>query len=182
MKVSAKELADFKSQLALVDIERPAIGEDKLYGFIVGFSEDLVLVREVDYILIAGLKLVRRIDITAVTEGETNVFQRSLIEAEGFLSDDVLKFQGPVHSYDGWLACFPKDQIFIIENELAEETEFYIGKIISADVDQVLLHNFNGAARWDEKIDEIPTNRITSAQTDSSYTNYYQRHFQRQEG
>lgn len=180
MKVSSKELADFKSRLALVDIERNAIDDVKLYGFVLGYSDELILIREVDDFIVNGLRLIRRRDITKLSEGETGIFQRSLIEAEGNLQSDRLKFQGPLHSFEGWLSSFSEDDILIVEDETVEG-EFYIGKVISANAEQVLIHNFDGAARWDDEISEVPTDRITMAQADGSYTNHYQRHYQREE-
>jgi hypothetical protein len=75
--------ANFARDRELVSIRRDDINANSIQGFILGFSDELVLIQYVYDFRLDGLMVLRAADITEVTCNATDELQKKLLIAEG---------------------------------------------------------------------------------------------------
>jgi len=180
MKRLPPQFKEFRKHRDLVSIRRAGVDDHSIQGFILDFSDDLVLLHHVYDFHSDGLLLLRCADITSCEAGATNRFQRDLLRTEGILDQVDFHYRAPIRSYSSFLHSLPAWEIVIVEDELSSEPEFLIGTVHSVDDWSASIRFFSGAAVWDDEPREIPIERISSCQVRTNYTAFYTRHFQRQ--
>ncbi|TLD72773.1 hypothetical protein FEM03_01485 [Phragmitibacter flavus] len=179
MKANSQNLKVFRNDRALVSIRRDECDDRKLQGFIVDFSESLILLQYVYDFRVDGRLLLRIEDITDMESTETDQFQKQLLLEEGDFEKIDFSRKQPISSYDAYLLSLPRNEIVILEDELAEDPEFLIGTLMFADDQIATVRFFNGAAKWKDQPSDIEIKRITCCQTRNNYINYYANHFAR---
>lgn len=177
MSLSVRSLQKSFADRALISLRREEIESHALHGFVLGYSEDLVLLQRVYDFYLDGWMLLRRRDITSLKAGETDRFQRELLSTEKLLDGVDFDFRGPLDSYESFLASRPAEELVIVEDEPAEV--FLIGRRAEVGEGEVAIRTFDGAARWKDSPERIDTARITSCQVGSNYLQFYHRHFER---
>jgi hypothetical protein len=163
-----------------VSILRDELDSSSIDGFVLGYSDDLLLIQNVYDFRLDGLKVIRIADITAIESGATREFQKKLLVTEGLFQQ--IDFESP-HDLRDWsdiLTQFSLSRsLVILENEQQDDSIFLIGKIQKIGESGVSLRSFSGVGEWDEYPTLLPFSIITACSVDTNYSNVYQRHFER---
>ena len=144
------------------------------------FSETLVVLQYVYDFQLDGLMVLRTADITGVESTKTDQFQRDLLDHEGLLEHVPFGAPFDLHDWRSVIRQFARGHDFmIVECETSEEPDFLIGRALEMDDDTVCFAYFSGIGVWAAAPDEIEFSDITSCQVDTTYLNFYRRHFER---
>ncbi len=171
---------NFARNRELVSIRRDDIDVNSIQGFILGFSDELLLLQYVYDFRLDGLVALRTADITKVTCNATDEFQKNLLITEGLFQQVPFGASFDLRDWKAVITQFSQQYRFIIlEDERPEAQVFLIGEIEKITNAIVSLRYFTGAGNWDEKPTKLPFKSITSCQVDTNYINVYQRHFER---
>jgi hypothetical protein len=173
-------LLDHQRQQSLVSFRRAAIDEFTMQGFVIGVSDQLLLLQYIYDFHLDGLMILRTGDISEVVRTKTDEFQEQLLEAEGLRSRVPFDYRIDLSSWPAAITGLCKDYpLLILERELLEEPDLAIGRILAVDDEEVSLRYFTGAANWLDEPDRLRTADITCCQAGTNYINVYQRHFAR---
>jgi hypothetical protein len=174
------ELRQLKSRKCLVSIAREDIDKNKIQGFLLAYSDALVLIQYVYDFNLDGLMVLRRSDITKITSRKTDTFQTDLIKKEGIFERVEFKSK---YDVSDWPAVFntlgKKHKYVIIEDEKDEYPIFLLGLFEKIDEDSVYLKCFSGAANWDDELSAMSFDDISSFQVQNNYIKMYERHYER---
>ena len=179
MCISNSQLDEHILKRDLIAVSRQSLESNKLQGFPLAYSPDLLLVRYVYDFHLDGLLLIRRKDISYVHCRETDRFQRKLLETENRIKRGLFRRDYSVESFTSFLQRINHKQIVVRENETPGVDDFFIGRHINSDKDTVTIHEFSGAGNWERDMTKIPIDTITCCQIETNYINFYSRHFDR---
>lgn len=170
----------FQADRSLVALRRVEVDDKKIQGFVLGSSEQLVLLQYVYDFNLDGLMILRTSDISEVECSRTEVFQQQRLADEGLLSKVPF---GYALNLDSWRTAIRgllgAHSIFILECECLADPDFAIGRILEVGEEQVSLKYFTGAGNWEEDPVQFNYSDITSCQAGTNYANVYQRYFER---
>ena len=175
-----RKLKQFEADGSLISLRREAIDSNKIQGFVLGSSDQLVLLQYIYDFNLDGLMILRTSDISKIVRSKTEEFQEQLLVEEGLFSAvpfgynvDLTNWRSAVNDLRG------EHSIFILECELLDDPDFAIGRILDVGDEQVCVNYFTGAANWLEERVPLKYNDITSCQVATNYANVYQRYFER---
>lgn len=173
-------LSKLKTERTLISIKRNKIDDLSIHGFLLDYSEELILIAyEYDFIL-DGLMVLRCSDITEIKTNKTDLLQTEILKEEGLYSKVDFDIACELKGWGGVLSTLGKRHRFVsIEDENNECPLFYIGEIVKIGNDSVSIMEFSGAANWDEDASEIYYEDISCMQFGNNYTNMYERYFER---
>src|ERR1700712_3348143 len=173
--------AKHQEERNLVSVSRDAIEDNSIQGFVLAFSDTLVVLQYVYDFQLDGLLVLRVADITGVDSTMTDQFQRRLLAEEGLL--DHIPF-GKTFDLRDWRSAITQlsreHDFMILECETSEEPDFVIGRALETDDDTVCFAYFSGVGAWAAAPDEIEFTDLTSCQVATAYLNFYRPHFERQ--
>jgi hypothetical protein len=179
MTISTKALRAHIKRRDLISLRRTKIDDQSIQGFVLDCSEWLILLQYVYDFHLDGFMVLRRPDITELKTKATDRFQRQLLLSEGVLDQVEFSFRAPIQSFDSFLASRASDEIVIVEDEVSKPDRFLIGTVSHLDGGIATIRHFTGVARLVEPPENIPINQITSCQTRTNYSRFYERHFER---
>lgn len=182
MSIASKSLSSHIKHRDLVSIRRANIDGFSIQGFLLDFSDTLILLQYVYDFRLDGYMVLRRRDISKLNASATDRFQKALLRAEGILDEIDFSFRAPIQSFDAFLVSRPSEEIAIIEDEIHKSAKFLIGTVARVDEGVVWVNHFSGVARLAKPLEKIRIDRITSCQIRTNYTLFYQRHFERSAG
>lgn len=172
-----EDIARFEKERCLVSIRRSEIDSAKIQGFILEYSEDLLLLQYISDFRIDGLLVLRVSDITEILCDKTNRLQMKILINEGIFEKVDFKTN---YNLSGWSSVFsgiaPEFELITIEDE--PYSIIMIGKLEQVKEESVVIHEFTGAARWLEDMSEMYFEDISSFQVGNHYAAMYQRYFQ----
>jgi hypothetical protein len=175
-----EDLHRFRDERSLVALRRADVDENKIQGFVLAVSAELVLIQYVYDFNLDGLMVLRTEDISEVERSKTEEFQQSLLEAEGLLPRVPFGYAFDLTDWRSAIAGLSNDYpLLILESELLEDPDFAIGRVLEVGADEVTLRYFTGAASWLEAPVRLRYQDITCCQANTNYTNVYQRYFER---
>jgi hypothetical protein len=178
--VPMNRLANFARDRKFVSIRRDNIDAHPIHGFILGFSDKLVLIQHVYDFVLDGLVVLRTADITGIKCDTTNKLQKKLLIAEGIFQKIPFESTFDLCNWKSIMSMFSQRyRLIIIEDERPEEQVFLIGKIEKITKNNVCLRYFSGTGKWDKKPTKQAFSNITSCKVDANYINVYQRYFER---
>ena len=153
--------------------ERLKIDPNRLYGVVVGESDELLLLQHAFDFEFDGYIAIRRRDITKSYSDESNAYGESLMKKEGLWKRPTKASRSlPLTDWQTMLTALI-DKPVIIENE--RKGDFFIGPVIECDARSVAIHHFDGCGQW-EKIERLAFRSITSVQFGSRYITVHSRH------
>ena len=174
------QLAQHQQQRNLVSIYRSGIDALSVEAFVLGVSDELVLLQYVYDFHLDGLMILRIADLTAVECSETCKFQRELLVQEGLMQQ--VPFD-TVFDLRNWHTLLPQlaatYSLMILECEKLEEPDFVIGRVDQVTPEEVDFDYFSGTGSWGESLTTLALADITSCQVETNYIKAYQRHFER---
>ena len=179
MALSDRQLDEHISQRDLIAISRANFDSNKMQGFPLAYSKQLLLLRYVHDFYLDGLLLVRRSDITDSYCRQTDKFQRKLLDTEHKLKKGVFRNDHVIEDFTSFIEGLGSKIIVIIENESQNDSQFYIGLVASVDTESAHIQEFSGAGNWEHNATCISIDEITCCQIETNYINFYSRHFAR---
>lgn len=164
----------------LISIERENIDANKIQGFLLGDSDEYVLIRYVYDFNFDGLMVLRKKDISSIETSETDEFQTQLLKDEGMYEKIDFNSEYDMTSLRSLIVSLAKEyEYFIVEAEDRDEPEFTIGRIEEIGRQSIFIKYFSGIGRWIDELVEVNYSDITSLQVGSNYLNVYERYFRR---
>lgn len=179
MAILDKQLLRHTQSRDLVSIRRSEIDDHSIQAFILDYSDSLLLLQYVYDFNLDGYMILRRSDITELRQSKTDAFQKKLLITEGLFEKVDFSFRISLSSYNALLVSLLSDEIVIVETELSNPADFFIGRILEANDTEAKIQYFTGIGRVLRPASSIPIADITSCQLSSNYINVYKRHFQR---
>jgi hypothetical protein len=174
------ELDHHRKERNLVSVERGALDERSIQGYVLACSSQLVVLQYVYDFNLDGLMVLRAGDITEVRCSETDIFQKGLLSKEGL--EDKVPFDA-AFSIQDWqsllLQLAREHRLMILECEAGAEKTFLIGRLVLATATEAQVHHFTGTGRWEEEPTSLPIESLTCCQVANNYLNFYARHFAR---
>ncbi len=173
-------LSNYISDNALVSIKRQSLAPETLQAFLVSYTRQLLCMRYIRDFLDDGYLILRRSDVSAVECRATDRFQRRLIADAGQLPDRTKWDAFRLDSIPNLLASLDETEIVIVECESLDGDVFTIGRFAGMDDDGfIAIHEFSGAANWDDNLTTLDIDDVTCVQLRSNYILPYQHYFDR---
>lgn len=175
-------IAQYIQDSSLINIRREKIAHRSLQAFPIAFSQEILCVYYVCDFRLDGILFLRRSDISSIDSRATDRFQRSLMKDAGLLLKPEAGEEFRLESFTSVLESISKTEIVIVECESREEEEnfFTIGRYAGFDTyDHVAMHEFSGAANWDDDLTKHALEDITCVQLRNNYIMFYQQYFDR---
>jgi hypothetical protein len=175
--MNLRRIENYRSNHTLVEITRDKVDTNKIHGFILGYSKELLLLQSIFDFRLDDYSIININDISKIGSGATSRFQQRILEKDG----DLIKIKTPVGiQLMNWNTAIQsvgkKQSIFILEVEGPQFNQFLIGRVIELKADYVLFHHFDGAGKWNKKYSKMKYSDITRLQFNSYYVKKYLRH------
>lgn len=175
------EFRRFEQQRSLITIRREGVDGNKIQGFVLGSSDQLVLLQYVYDFNLDGLMVLRTADISEVYRNETDEFQEKLLADEGLLPRVPFEEAVDLSSWSSAIADLSRKHAFLIlECELLDDPDFAVGQVVEIGTADVAIRYFTGTARWLNEPVRLAYDDITACQANTNYVNVYKRYFARQ--
>ncbi len=156
-------LSEFVRERKLVSIRRGNIDENTIQGFVLSFSDQLVLIQYVFDFILDGLMVIRRADITEIKCNATDEFQKNLLVAEQLFQKVPFAESFDLHDWKSIINQLSKQhELIILEDERPDEAVFLIGKVQKITNSSLSMKYFSGAGNWDEKPSKISFANISA--------------------
>lgn len=140
-------------------------------GYIVDFSNDFVLFKEVDDFFVRGFLVFPIHQVSKIRRNKNDVFFDKICKLEG-IKDSIKK---PNIELNNWESIFNSIHKLgfnvIIINEISEQDSFDIGPILKVTSNKVVINYFDATGKFDEDFTEIQYSDITHIDFDDIYTN-----------
>jgi len=179
MSVSRDYIDRLIADRTLISVRRRRIDKAWLQAFPLAVSQRLVLIQYVCDFHIDGFMLLRLRDISDWKIGDTNIFQRQLLQEEGVFDQVQFDFRAPIESFPDFLRSLSPTELVIVESERTDPPEMQIGTVASADSSTVAINYNTGIESREDTPRQMAVRDITSCQIRTNYICYYQRHFDR---
>ncbi|NHZ92069.1 hypothetical protein F2P45_24125 [Massilia sp. CCM 8733] len=174
------ELVQHQKERNLVSVSRSGIDNYSIEAFVLGVSDELVLLQYVYDFNLDGLMVLRIADITEVRCSDTCKFQRELLEHEGLIQQIPFDMSLDLRNWKTLLAqlstMYP---LMILECEKLDDPDYIIGQVEEVRTTAVAMQWFSGTGRWDDELASLALEDITSCQVGTNYISFYQRYFER---
>ena len=172
-------LETYLKNQSLVSVYRDGLDSNRIQGFILGYSEDLIFLHYVYDFRLDGLMVLRRSEISEIELSKTDKFQKELLIKEGVFSKVDFSLKYPLTSWHDFIKyASSKHRYFVFEEELLEEPSFVIGKVESINSEKLHVKYFTGIARWEDELSVVDLSELTSCQISNNYLNVYERYFE----
>lgn len=172
MKHTDEQLAILEkalSEKALCAVNRDLIDYLSIYGYPISVTKNLVALRFVYDFVPDGIKIIRTQDITEAFCGEAEAFCDRIVKAE----NTALNLEAPalnLHSMKTLCADLQKSgQVVHVDCEGYEESQFYVGKIVSVSEKAAEVLCFDGLGIWEKKATTVDYKKITCITVGSRY-------------
>ncbi|MCL2076548.1 MAG: hypothetical protein FWH15_08985 [Betaproteobacteria bacterium] len=162
------QFAEFACEQKLVTIYRDDIDPNSIQGFVLGYSNDLVLIQDASDFQLDGLMVLRTADITDIRCNTTDEFYKQLL-----IDEQLFQKVSFGSSFDR------QYRLMILEDESAEPQQFLIGTVEKITTQSVWLLYFSSVGIWDHKPTRLLFRDITKCEVATNYLNVYERHFDR---
>jgi hypothetical protein len=176
MSVSRDYIDRLIADRTLVSIRRRRTDDHSIQAFPLAVSKRLLLVQYIYDFHIDGFMILQLRDISNLKIGDTNVFQRRLLQEEGVFDQVQFDFTAPIESFPEFLLSLPPTELVIVESERTSPPEMHIGTVASAASRTVAINYITGIARREETPRQMLVRDITSCQIRTNYLSFYQRH------
>ena len=165
----------------LVSISREKFDENTIHGFVLGESENLLLINYVYDFNLDGFMVLRKEDISLLETSKTDIFQTELLKSEGVYEKVNFDSKYNLSSWKEFIESVVIDhKYFIIEEEVYEEPIFTIGTIDQVRKKSLTMKCFSGTGNWVDEPEKIKYADITKLLIGNNYINVYERYFSKQ--
>ena len=174
------ELWKFANSGKMVCIERDYPSDPRHCGFIQGIGETLLLFSVFHDFYPEGLIVLHISDVRKVTRNDRERLWERILASEGLMDTSTDPPEVSLRDIPSLLySLAERAHNIIIECESIqsdEDSDFYIGKIISLGEHAVAFLGFDSFGKWDENPSEIPYHSITKVEFDTPYVNIFSKY------
>lgn len=140
-------------------------------GYIVDFSNDFILFKEVDDFFVRGFLVFPVHQVSKIRRNKKDIFFDKICRLEG-IKDSIKK---PDIELKNWESIFNSIKKLgfnvVIINEISDQDTFDIGPILKVTNDEVTINYFDATGKFDDDLTEIQFSDITHIDFDDKYTN-----------
>jgi hypothetical protein len=152
-------------------------GESSINGFVLGYSEELVLVQTITDFRNDGFCLVRRSDVTDLRCQEFEVHYQQILEKEGVVPLEGPGFDLDLSSVTGALASLRvAGEWVIIEREIPGDDYFLIGPLVRVGARTASVHHFDALGQFESTPTLVRLETLTKVVFGSDYLRVWKRH------
>ena len=165
-----------------VRVDRRLDAYGRMGGFVLGLSDELVLLHEIHEFQPDGCRVFRLRDISGVRSGRFERASEQVIEGVGALDRFGIATMPPLQDMRALLLHLHEQRIpAIVEREPLEgespwRERFLIGYVTRVGKKRCRIHHFDALGRWKKKPKRIKIKHITCVQLESPYTEAWIRH------
>jgi hypothetical protein len=182
MSISHRRLRESLEPLAgslkKIRLSRQTPCAPSLNGYVLGMSDQWLLLWQFHDFYPDGFTIVRMDGITSYRCGEYEEFWTNMLRQEN-VATELPSMAIDLSSTKSVLRDLQKtDQNFIVESEAPDKDieDFYLGRATRIQNTQVKFASFDALGQWDTKLQTIEFGEITRLQFDTPYTNCFSRY------
>ena len=150
---------------------------EKSNGFIVDYSENYVLLQQMNDFEVDGFEIFPIKSISKILYNDNDKYFEKILHLEGIINEIENKHKIDLLSWKTILASIKKiGHNVIIENENPEDESFDIGPIIKLTKSSVYIRYFNAKGILDKELTKIDWNLITIVKFDTKYLKIFSRY------
>ena len=174
------ELVGAKENRLLVTVGRENLVDTVIQGFVLGFSEQLILLQGVRDFRLEGHYVLKRKDVTMLKTTPSDYCHHAIMEADG--SVDLVDFDPwmPLGNWRDYLCSLDKKVLVILEGEKDGEEIYFIGRLDEVREDSVKGTYFSETGSWEDAPWGVGMEYLHSVQTGTSYLQGFARFFDRE--
>lgn len=163
---------------AFLYLEREDLpGESSVHGFLLDFSDELLLVQTITDFRRDGCCLLRRRDLTDIRCQEYEAHYQQMLEWEGVYPERDLGFSLDLTNWKSALGDLALAGRWVIaEREVPGDDFFLIGPLVRAGDKTASIHHFDALGKWDNTPVLFRHAKLTKVVFDSEYLAVWQRH------
>ena len=162
----------------LLSVRRSGIDENRVQGFLLGYSRNLVLIHYVYDFRLDGLMIFNRNDITFIASDKTDLFQTEILKDAGIFGEVDFNIECDLSNWQSALSSMRNLKRFlVVEDEKSDYPLLYIGEVIRIDKDHIDIMEFSGAGNWDKEASTVYFEDISCVQIGNNYANVYEDYF-----
>lgn len=164
-----------------VRVDRRLESGGRMYGVVLGLSDELVLLHEIHEFKPDGCRVFRLKDVEHVRSGKYERATERIVANEGTLDQLVISSVPPLDDVRTLLRhlCEQKISAIVEREPLDGESpfveRFLIGYVTRVGKKRCQVHHFDALGRWRKKPRRIRIKRITCVQLESPYTDAWLR-------
>lgn len=174
-----RELRRYQKSRHLVRVRRQGPGRDYTDGFVLGLSDELVVMASVIDFQADGLEIFPLDRVTKIESSARDVFWQTILEREGTVPAGGVPPRLQIGDYRALLGALVKWGRAIGVSYLDEdgETDYYAAGVArEAGETELGLHYFSSSGVWDDELTVIRYDRILRVDVDRPYVNTFERH------
>ena len=155
-------------------LSRTSNGEDfeNKRAFIIDFSDELVLAKEIDDFIVRGFLIFPINHISKLRRNRNDIFYEKICKKEKLIEPNIKNHKIDLTSWSTVFKSISKLGFnVIVRNEYSEEDTFDIGPIIKITDKKVDINYFDSRGNLDSETTEIPWEKITLVEFDDLYIN-----------
>lgn len=181
----SKTLRRALDERRMVRVVRALADGEHMQGFVLGLSDELILLYAFSDFHPDGCYVLRTQDVVQVRSGKCERVNERILELEGLLDwvristmpplDDLRALLG--HLCEARLPCIVEREPLLGEDE--DKERFLIGFVTRVGKRRCRVHHFNALGEWDDEPTRIKIENITCVQLEALYTETWLRHIAR---
>ncbi len=160
-----------------VGITRNISDTHRMWGFVLAFTRDFVLLQDLADFYLDGYSIIRRRDISKVKCGKHEQYFEKIIKGEGLW--DKVGIQETI-SLKNWPSVFRSlkniGRNILVEGEDPDIDKFIIGRIIRINKKHVKMRYFDSAGKWEKGFRFAPYEEISRVSFETEYIKIFSKY------
>jgi len=146
-------------------------------GFIIDYSDELVILREVEDFNVMGFLVFEKSAITKIRYNKNDAYYDKIVEKEGLKENLKLSMKLRICTWEKLLRSLKKNgKYVIIECEHPKINTFTIGEIVKVSNKKVFIKHFNARGRFNREPIELKFKYITKVTFDDKYIEVFRKY------
>ncbi len=175
-----EKISTLKKQKCLVSIRRKKINNDRIQGFILDFSKNLILIQHVSNFHLDGLTILRVMDISNIESNKTDQVQTEILKANGVFAQVNFDREYKLTNWRSVFSTLASEYPLITIEDEGDCPILMVGQLKNIREKSVKIHEFTSSGRWLGDISEMNYKAINSFRVGNHYANMYQKYFESQ--
>ena len=155
--------------------------EERVYGFPLSVSEEMLLLREIDDYRVNGFHAIPLGNVQGLRSGPYERFSERILKAEGLAARARKGKLAPVESmpvFLRWLLARRRNVIVQASNLSGRprEERFYLGRLARVGAAIAELREVDALGRWSRSLTALPFNEITEVEFDDHYSRVFSKY------
>lgn len=153
-------------------------GDSAIYGFLVKFSDDFVMIEECHDFALVGTKIVPYDRVRSIRHNTYDKISKSI-----YLNENLIRFNKKIidktnleNAESLFKSIKKQDYHCIIESQKNKKNLFSIGEILEVSSKSVVINNFDPAGRINKKPDKISFKNIDLINFNDNYSKVFRKY------